>query len=686
MEQTNRTLLFEQINPAVQDIITLIGITDEKKSLTDEDIKEIHDKLEVSSFHDFLHKFSPAIYMQLNTQNNQVSFAKSQGAFISKDLVEIKLNEENRFFSMLVHMLDSKKKENVMRESFADMVDYLFPEQNYKEFIHLRKQLKKQFLKYQESKEESSYQALVETLGRLLSNYDNGLFLLQLFLKEARVIMFEKQDKSKYQPVVLNNVQNSQIKILEMSEALKEKEAYICGEAAVEFRKLLEKIVSQRSVNNKELLLYNLSALCSMNEEESYQYSNAYNEYMEFYAHMIRRFWLETKPLLQTILGVKVFFEQYDVENGLMPPSLIITNCSPKVLLNEKDRQRFAIYIETVNLKNYHDEAIWYAILPRIPFDKEDGKKLTRERFKGNEQEAELEVNAEESILLLLNILTDYKVQVFLSANPSQGNTFCGLASSGISIFDEVWRPYSKTDNKELLIPCMPNFTLIPNEHANLVIGDKSKYDEGNQGEFYKTDRKIVWLEGIYIEASYIAAGLVAACQCPKYLQQYFKNKVDIDIPGVAYRFMEKDNNKKTTAKMAKEIFAYPKEVLDEIERKSNGFVFAPQRGGIAVITDRTMAYMNGDNDCIATVQTITYIERVIRYATQDFRSNLIVDFFQNRPNTIKAKWLQNQKLINSILKEEETLEYEIDKKSGSCTFKVGFVELSKGKTVAISK
>lgn len=686
MEQTNRTLLFEQINPEVEDIITLIGITDEKKSLTDEDIKEIHDKLAVSSFHDFLHKFNPAVYMQLNTREKRVSFSKTKVWTQSEELVEIKLNEENRFFSMLVHMLDSKIKENVMRESFAQMVDYLFPEQSDQEFFLLRKKLKKLFLKYHESKDESTYQTLIENFELLVSKYDSGLFLLKLFLNEARLVMFGKKVESKYQPVVLENTHNSQIKIVEMSKALKDTEAYLSGETSVEFRGFVEQQMNQKQIKNKELLLYNITAMCVMDEEEAYQYSNSYNEYIEFYAHMIRRFWLETKPLLQTILGVKVFFEQYDVEDGLMPPSLIITNCSPKVLYNEKDRQHFAIYIETVNLKNYHDEAIWYAILPRLPFDKEDGKKLTRERFKGNEQDAGLEINEEESIHLLLKILTNYKIQVFLSANPSQVNTFSGLANGGISIFDEVWRPYSKTDNKELLIPCMPNFTLIPNEHANLVIGDKSKYDEGNQGEFYKTDRKVVWLEGIYIEASYIAAGLVAACQCPKYLQQYFKNKVDMEIPGVAYRFMEKDNNKKTTAKMEKEIFAYPTEVSEEIERKSIGFVFAPLKGGIAVITDRTMAYMNGDNDCIATVQTITYIERVIRYATQDFRSNLIVDFFQNRPNTIKAKWMQNQKLINSILKEEETLEYEIDKKSGSCTFKVGFKELNKGKTVAISK
>jgi hypothetical protein len=686
VEQTNRTLLFEQINPGVEDIITLIGITDEKKSLTDEDIKEIHNKLAVSSFRDFLHKFNPAIFMQLDTQNKQENFSKSMFKKASKNTVTIKLNEENRFFSMLVHMLDSRRKNNEMRESFEDMVDYMFPEHNFKEFLRLRKQLKTQFLKYYESKDDRTYQTLEETLELLVSNYDNGLFLLQLFLNEARRIMFDKQKESKYQPVILENSQNSQIKVLEMSEVLKEKEAYLSGDAAVEFRAFINENIEQKQINNKELLLYNLTARCAMNEEEAYRYSNSYNEYMEYYARMIRRFWLEAKPMLQTILGIKAFFEQYDVENGLMPPSLIITNCSPKVFLNEKNRQRFGIYMETVNQKNFHDEAIWYAIIPRLPFDKEDGKTLTRERFKGNEHELIQEVNSEETIHLLLKILTEYKVQVFLSVNSSQGNTFGGMAGAGISVFEEAWKPFYKADNKELLIPCMPNFTLIPNEHANLVIGNKSKFNEESKGEFYKTDKKIVWLEGIYIEASYIAAGLVAACQCPKYLQQYFKNQVDMEVPGVAYRFMNNENSKKTTAKMAKEIFGYPLNVCEEIERKSYGFVFTPQKGGIGVMTDRTMAYMNGDNDCIATVQTITYIERVIRYATQDFRSNLIVEFFQNRPNTIKSKWMQNQKSVNSIIKQEETLEYEIDKTSDSCTFKIGFKELDKGKTVAISK
>ena len=57
MEQTNRTMLFEQINPDKEDILTIIGETADRKSLYDDELEEIHKKLEVSSFEEFIRKF-----------------------------------------------------------------------------------------------------------------------------------------------------------------------------------------------------------------------------------------------------------------------------------------------------------------------------------------------------------------------------------------------------------------------------------------------------------------------------------------------------------------------------------------------------------------------------------------------------------------------------------------------------
>ena len=60
--QTNRTLLFAEINPERWNLLTLIGDVRGKSSLDDDKIKEINEELLVSSFEEFIDKFAPVVY------------------------------------------------------------------------------------------------------------------------------------------------------------------------------------------------------------------------------------------------------------------------------------------------------------------------------------------------------------------------------------------------------------------------------------------------------------------------------------------------------------------------------------------------------------------------------------------------------------------------------------------------
>ena len=60
--QTNRTLLFAEINPERKNILTLIGDVRGKSSLDDDKMKEINEELLVSSFDEFLEKTRPVVY------------------------------------------------------------------------------------------------------------------------------------------------------------------------------------------------------------------------------------------------------------------------------------------------------------------------------------------------------------------------------------------------------------------------------------------------------------------------------------------------------------------------------------------------------------------------------------------------------------------------------------------------
>ena len=74
INQTNRTILFEEINPEKLDLITLVGDTKGLNSLNDDKIKEINENLLVNSFDEFLEKFDPVVYSFFNASNQKVMY------------------------------------------------------------------------------------------------------------------------------------------------------------------------------------------------------------------------------------------------------------------------------------------------------------------------------------------------------------------------------------------------------------------------------------------------------------------------------------------------------------------------------------------------------------------------------------------------------------------------------------
>lgn len=59
IEQTNKTILFENFNDEKLNLMTLIGDVENVLSIDDEKVKEINDKLLVENFNEFLIKFEP---------------------------------------------------------------------------------------------------------------------------------------------------------------------------------------------------------------------------------------------------------------------------------------------------------------------------------------------------------------------------------------------------------------------------------------------------------------------------------------------------------------------------------------------------------------------------------------------------------------------------------------------------
>lgn len=108
--QTNRTMLFEEINPEKLDLLTLVGDTKGFESLDDAKIKEIHSQLLVHSFDDFLDRFQPVVYSFFNAATQSVAYTLEKPENIPEEYIsEIPLNKQNDFLNMLFTIMDTKR-------------------------------------------------------------------------------------------------------------------------------------------------------------------------------------------------------------------------------------------------------------------------------------------------------------------------------------------------------------------------------------------------------------------------------------------------------------------------------------------------------------------------------------------------------------------------------------------------
>jgi hypothetical protein len=369
-------------------------------------------------------------------------------------------------------------------------------------------------------------------------------------------------------------------------------------------------------------------------------------------------------------MGVKTFFEQYGKDQNAMTPSLLITNINLEILLKGDNKKALDVYLNTVNEKTDYTNTIWYGIIPSINLEAKS-KKPIKERFLGTKKEDKADTNTIENLQVAMSILKVHKVTTFFSVIGTNDTTFSNLATTGIAKYLDKTKELRHREFSEYLVPCLPNFTIIPKEKSTVILDYKLMLQKDKDIVDIDKDELIkFWIEGVYVESSYVAAGLVAAYQCPVFLKKRFK-RVDLIEPGVRINIEESDHNRKLYTSLSKEITGYTTDTKDVINRNNFGFVFSSDnvqdRGkvinNITVYKARTLATdENGVFEPLYKTTTATYIERVLRYATTDFKEDEIRNFFSNSPSSQKSIWLKKQKeeCINAILRPGDDINMEI--------------------------
>ena len=660
IEQTNRTILFEEINPEKLDLITVVGDTKGINSLNDDKIKEINELFLVRDFDEFLEKFSPVVYSFFDAANQKVMYTlKKPEGFPSELITEIPINASNDFLKMLFTLIDTKRAQGIAnvdpsKLDFGDKLNIMF--------------------------EEAS------------SNYNNIMAMLPLAIEDIKTRLLlggedNKNGNEAFKLGVLSMGENGELKVLEAPKVEETSLVAIDDKANIgligAFEDDYDDVNETKSDYVKSLVVRTFCPLASTMESSvdlDVEIEN-YNTYLDFYKTSKDEFIKTAKPLIEKIVGVKMFFDQYKTKNKGMKPTLLVTNTKLNRLVNANNLPRLNTFLSSVNDKNDFANTIWFGIVPSIELEAQ-AKKQVRERFKANKQVEKTDSNSMEDLAMLLDTVQKYRMQIFFSFEPREDTTFNHVATNGIDKFMDKCGPLLRNSYSEFAIPCIPNFTVIPKEKSGVILDKKMILSENGSAQLSKEKEDILklWIEGVYIGSSYIAAGIVAAYQCPEYLREYY-SYVSSEYPGVRFDIEAESNALKITTTLAKEISGFTNEIKNLINKRNFGFVFSSENAQlqgkdikqITVYKARSLQATENDFESIYKTLVTTYIERILRFHTNDFKEDNIVRFFSNNPTSIKSKWMANKEYCNAIIKDGDDINFIINDKTGTCNIDLVF-------------
>ncbi|MEY8356576.1 transcriptional regulator [Lachnospiraceae bacterium 54-53] len=712
--QTNRTILFSEINPEKLNLLTLIGDVRGKTSLDDDKIKEINEVLLVESFEEFLEKFSPVVYSWCDAKTGSIQYSLIKPENIPDNCItEIPLNEMNDLLGMLITLQDAKGAMGVANADFkfSNVLDMISPKKIMEDIRQVRREIQYTYGKYMELDEEDPKRLdmgdkLNYQFEQASHNYNNVLAMLPLAIEDIKTRLLlgsgeTAQSGQEFKAGLLSMGDDGELKILEMRQEegtrLAIVDDHINTSLIQTFRDDYDALNENPSDYVRELVVRTFCPLTSTVEStvDREVEVNNYNTYLEFYKKSKDDFVKAVKPLIEKILGVKAFFGQYQVKEKGMQPRLLITNTPLEMMVKSSNLPRLLTYLNTTNDKNEFEHTLWFGIVPDVEFNQSGGGKLQRMRFAGNQKVKKPGTNSMESLATLMNAINPYKITTFFSFSTGEESTFSYVATEGIGIFKDKCAPLMKRDYSEFVVPCIPNVTIIPKDKSGLILDKRMVIDDDGRVALSeeKEDIMKMWIEGVYVGAAYGAAGIAAAWQCPEYLKQRFRNTT-MEYPGVRYDIEADDNALLVTTSMTKEISGFTNAIKNSINNTGFGFVFtsdnAQHKGreikNIMVYKARNLLSNGTEYEPIYKTLVVTYIERMLRFYSGDFKQDKILKFFSNNPNSQKSKWDANRQYVNSLLQDGDELDFSIDEKNGICNVQLTFSNTTRNLKVELTR
>lgn len=554
IEQTNRTILFDVVNPEVFNMFNIMSDVDENsRSLTDEKVAEINDALLVKSFDEFLKKFQPTIYSYFDQERGMV-YELTKPAGIPEPLVKkIVIDRNNTFLKMFISIMDSKKASGATNASFnyEKVTEMLAPHKTLKEIKKLKKditylenknaefesdspakqdavlKLKSKLDKTKKYYNETASQ-LTLMLGMIKDNLDTAVRAaekgitefnpaLPVFNKDAEIValqvsenpaglLTDKGGQEKEESTELANTAKGEVAVTSAPKketiSYKDLSISVIEEQYNESMRTLYESVGQEydeeaesSSLSKELIVAAFTdkmpdKLMAMSLDDKVE---LYNKYSAINTLWQKSFIRTAKLLIEKILSVKAFFDQYQPKSPMMRPSLLIVNADMSEILDEKNLENLKKYLETVNNKSDYSNTVWFGIVPNIEYSDEREIDLDEETMRQFGYTGDIYTGVSlvptpiSDLQLLLDEIKDYRIQVFFSFEASEDTTFLKLSTHGMDQYMENTQELENADYSRYAIPSLPNFTVIPSDKSRVVLGSKAIRREDGKLEFSTT-------------------------------------------------------------------------------------------------------------------------------------------------------------------------------------------------------
>ena len=719
VRQTHKAILFESFNGWQQGTFTLAQLLNGKYADSDDKIDKIS-RLEVHSFKEFLEKFSPKIYENIqqttvtNSDGSETVTYTFNYSLDDKNAVgtPIKL-EDHLYFKMLSSMYGAKRTSGQSNRDFDDSIlkEILTPKSEAKEALRLRKKGELLAVQYSEAinKKENAnvYAKQIKELGEEVVKKRKSSAIMKLGMRVSdinnRIHFLEEQNNA-------NNAlppgnENAEVKrgILDFDDDGKPVIKALPASSSVEGTSNQKLLTSASTVlmlkggvekslsSNKEvspfmqkMIVANyLPAVSSESFEltpagvsqELISLKEERNSLENMYIQAQSSFIKVLKQIVTRVLGVKAFFDHATVkggEDGVLPKGtgLLVTNCSVRDLLNdEKTKTEFKDFIKQHGKTETGNRKLWVGILPHVicgeknPDEQYDDEEINPFDFDINDDDDNQNFNqfGDPATLAeakqLLSIMQDGGILTVFNAAV---DTDVPFTFGGITkkAIDEIKDKLSDIEiNFEHAIFAYPNFTIISDAKSKVFLDNRE-------------DAPAIDVKNMIIDAAYVAAGLIVASQQPEFLiNAGFNGRVDTQSVCVRLNLEDEEISSKLLTHFNRELAgSWGKDIVDAISNDRFGFAFSGDLrydrandkyiANSYIFSARTMYKKNGVFQPIYKTLTNDFILAYLK----TIAPKISKDEFNNFLNKDVGAWKDQTKLnekkgvINSVLQKGDDI------------------------------